>query len=161
MDKRFSEQAQAVLDIANEASRKMKMGYVGSEHILLGLCQVVEGVASNILYSYGVTYKIIFEEMSSEILMNAQSVMATQSPNKKPEFTTRTLEILDNAVMIAHRHELEKAGTEHILLAIIADEESQAHALMDLLGVEFKKMCKDILKLSGRDIGEYKEFVKI
>ena len=160
MDNRFSEQAEAVLDIANEAARKMKMGYVGSEHLLLGLCQVVEGVASNVLYSYGVTYKIILEEMSGDVILGSQSVLAMQSPNKKPEFTSRTKNILNNAVNIAKRHELEKAGTEHILLAMIIDEECQAHAIMDMLGVEFKKMCKDILKLSGRDTAEYKEFVK-
>lgn len=160
MDRKFSTQAQDVLNIAKESASKMKMGYTGSEHILLGLCQVVEGIASNVLYNYGVTYKNVFDEISGEILLNSQSVMAIEGIKKNPEFTSRTEEILNNACVIAKRHGLDFAGTEHILLAIIADEECQAHTLMGMLGVEYKKMCRDILKLCGRDVNEYREFIR-
>lgn len=160
MDRQFTIQAQEVLKIAKETAGKMKMGYVGSEHILLGLCQVVEGVASNVLYNFGVTYKVILEEISGDVILGSQSVMAISDKKKNPEFSVRSNNILDNAMLIAKRHGIEAAGTEHILLSIIVDEECQAHSLLDLLGVEFKRMCKDILKLCGRDVNEYKEFVR-
>lgn len=160
MDRKFTVQAQDVLDVAKESASKMKMGYIGSEHVLLGLCQVVEGIGSNVLYNFGVTYKVILEEISGDVILSSQTVLAEEGIKKNLEYTLRTDDLLNNAYMIAKRHGLESAGTEHILLAMIVDEECQAHALMDLLGVDFKKMCRDILKSCGRDINEYREFIR-
>lgn len=160
MDRRFTKQAIEVIETAKESALKMKIGYVGSEHILLGLCQVVEGVASNVLYNYGITYKVVFDIMSSDVILHSGSVMSMMSKKNIPELSSRANELLERAIVIASRHGLEKAGTEHILLAIIADEECQSHMIMAIQGVEFKKMCRDILKLCGRDLSETREFIK-
>ena len=144
-DRRFTRQALEVIETQKNRLLKTKMGYVGWI-FFLGLGQVVEGVASNV-YKYGVTYKVVFDIMSSDVILHSGSVMSMMGKKKAPELTSRVEALLEQAIMIAKRQGLEKAGTEQILLAIIADEECQSHMIMVIRGVELKKMCRDILKL--------------
>ena len=155
----FTKQSETALSIALETAKKMKMGYIGSEHILLGLCQAADGLASNVLYNHGVRSEVILEEISADVILGSQSILAL-SGKKNPEYTSKCESILENASLIANKHRMEQIGTEHILLAIILDGECQAYTIMQLLGVNFKKVCREILKLCGRDPSEYRDYVK-
>lgn len=160
MDRKFTAQAEEALRFAKETAAKLKMGYIGSENILLGLCRVTEGVATNVLYNYEVNYNVVVDEVCGDVTLGSQSVLAMEKGRKKTEYTTRAEEILNNSMRIAKKFGMDEAGTEQILLAIIADTECYAHAILDTVGVDFKKMCKEILRLCGRDVAEYKDFIR-
>jgi len=160
MEYNFTPQAEKALNQAKTNAKKMASGYIGTEHILIGICQVVEGLAHNVLMGYNITAEIIINEIS-EALSVGRSIVGVEPPKKNnPQISTRAKDIVDNAVAIARRQGFNETGTEQILLSLISDMECQAYLLLNTIGVDFKNLCKEILKLCGRDPGEYKEFVK-
>ncbi|MBE5959610.1 MAG: ATP-dependent Clp protease ATP-binding subunit [Lachnospiraceae bacterium] len=159
MERKYTEQAKDVMLHAKEAAIKMKIGFIGSEHILLGLCQVVDSVAYNVLGNHGVVYKTIMEEISGDTLLG-DVAKAGYGKKNEPELTYRSNSILEDASLIAKRQGFELIGTEQILLAIIADEESQGYQILRHLDVDIKRMCKEILRLMGRDKSEVREFIR-
>ena len=159
MERKYTEQAKDVMLHAKEAAIKMKIGFIGSEHILLGLCQVVDSVAYNVLGNHGVVYKTIMEEISGDTLLGYVA-KAGYGKKNEPELTYRSNSILEDASLIAKRQGFELIGTEQILLAIIADEESQGYQILRHLDVDIKRMCKEILRLMGRDKSEVREFIR-
>ncbi|MCR5835394.1 MAG: ATP-dependent Clp protease ATP-binding subunit [Lachnospiraceae bacterium] len=160
MDNRYTQQANDVLEYAKEAAIKMKIGFIGSEHILLGLCKVVDSVAFNVLGNHGIIYKVVAEEISGDTILGDISKNMHEKRKNNPEFTYRSNSILEDAILIAKRQGFEKVGTEQILLSIIADEECQAHQIISHLNVDIKRMCKEILRLMGRDKSEIREFIR-
>lgn len=152
MQSRFTKKAQEALDHAAEAAVMLGHSYIGSEHLLIGLLQAEDSLASTVL---------INNEVTDEKIINlVYQLIAPEGPVgvKEPAgYTPRVRRILENAAKEAIRFKSDLIGTEHILIAIIKESESVAARLLNTIGVGIKKLYVDLLIAMGEDANTYKE----
>ncbi len=155
---KFTKQTIEAIGYAKEAAINLGMSYIGTEHILAGLAKVTDGVAANILYNYNLVYDDIIKAIEDD--MGIKSQIRTKGRNRNIPPTSRAHMLLGRAEVEASKQGLPQIGTEHILLAIIADAECEAYCILASFGISMKKICVDILKLTNRDTSEIKQYIK-
>ncbi len=117
---RFTQKAQNVLNRSLSLAREMGHTYIGSEHILLGLIGEEESVGARILLENGVT----FEKIKTAV--ESFAGVGTESNVTAADMTPRTKHIIEASAKEAIRFSQNYIGTEHILLALIAESDSVA-----------------------------------
>lgn len=126
MFERFTPEARNVVVLAQEESRTLRHGHIGTEHLLLGLLGEPEGVAGRVLGSFGITAERMRAEVV-EVLGYGEESTAGQIP-----FTPRakkTLELsLREALNLGHNH----IGPEHLLLGLLREHGGVATLLFEL-----------------------------
>lgn len=155
MPMQYTEKAQRALDLAFKTSRELKHGYVGSEHILLGLLREGTGVAPKVLFANGVEEDQLIELIEQLIAPNQAVAVA-----ERDGFTPRAQDILEGGRQEAVRLKSNGIGTEHLLLAIIKDPVSVAARLLTTVGVNLQKMYVEILLSIGEDPSKYAEEIQ-
>lgn len=159
-DKKYTKQTLQALEYAKDIAVYFEADYIETEHLLGGLAKVTDGVAANILYNYELEAHDIIRAIGEDI--TEQDILKTKrriSINNL-KFTSRSQGVLDRAKLEAGRMGVNEVGTEHILLAIIADPECQANRMLTSFGLSLKNLCIDILKLTDRDPNEFRAYVK-
>ncbi|MBQ6887260.1 MAG: ATP-dependent Clp protease ATP-binding subunit [Lachnospiraceae bacterium] len=152
MQSQFTGKAKAALMLAEKAARNMRQGYVGTEHILLGLLREQTGVAARVLLENGVD--------EAQVLEMIRDLIATEagiSLKERDGYSPRAIKILEEAHKQAERFGAELTGTEHILLALIKEGENVAVRLLNTSGISTQKIYVDLLIAIGEDGGLYKE----
>lgn len=152
MQSRFTKKAQEALNHATEAATVLGHSYIGSEHILIGLIQTEDCLASAVLQSFDVTDEKIINLVYQ--LIAPESAVGMKEPSG---YTPRLRRILENAAKEAIRFKSDLIGTEHILIAIIKESESVAARLLTTIGVNIKKLYIDILVAMGEDANNYRD----
>ncbi len=148
----YTQKAQRALELAAKTSKELKHGYVGSEHILLGLLREGTGVAAKVLLSNGVEDEKIIDLIEQLIAPDQPLLMA-----ERDSFTPRAEMILESAKTEADRMKALQVGTEHILIAIVKDSVSVAARLLTTVGVNLQKIFADIIQAIGEDVTQYAE----
>jgi ATP-dependent Clp protease ATP-binding subunit ClpC len=127
---RFTERARQVVVLAQEEARQLRHGYIGTEHVLLGLLREEEGVAALVLESLDVTLERARSAVVS-LVGQGNDVASGQIP-----FTPRGKKALEGALReslsLGHRY----IGTEHILLGLLRDPEAVAMRVLAELEVD-------------------------
>ena len=139
MFERFTERAKSTLMFAQKESQKLQHGYIGTEHILYGIASV-EGASSNILNEAGVTKELIHEMIEETLGRGNSMVMGTG----QIALTPRTKRLLDTSFKQARAIGQNYISPEHMLLAILDEEEGVAFAILQNLGVDIPKLRNDI-----------------
>lgn len=152
MQSQFTEKAEAALKLAEKSARQLKQGYIGTEHILVGLIKEGTGVASKVLEDNGITLEKV-TNMITELIAFDSGVAIQEREGYSP----RALKILEEAHKQAARFGQNKTGTEHILLALIKEGENVAVRLINTLNVAPQKLYVDVLVAIGADPNLYKE----
>ncbi len=153
MADRFTKAAQTARDLAIQAAQDMGQGYVGSEHLLLGLLQEGTGVAAQVLSSNGVREEKITEVMDQ--LIRPSSSVAVEDEQM---YSPMAKAILQNSYREAVKYKAGQIGTEHILLAIIKEANCLACKILITLGVPISKMYVELLTTMGVDVNsDYQE----
>ena len=140
----YTELARNVIKLARQASRACHHSYIGSEHLLIGLLREQAGTAAAVLKEFGVDEKRTLELIDELIAMGGQVAVADH-----PGFTPRAEGILEDAVALTGDTELELAGTEHILLAILKDTDCVASRLLHTMQVNHGAMYRRLLEIMG------------
>ncbi len=156
---RFTRQTVEAMGYAKDTAIALGMDYIGTEHVLAGLAKVTDGVAANILYNYNLLYADIVGAIEEDMDID-RSTKVKSRKKLNPQPTSRAHKIMERAEMEASKQNLKQIGTEHLLLAIISDPDCQAHCILLSFGINIKKICADILKLTNRDLSEVKQYVK-
>lgn len=125
----FTQKANRALNLAIESAQDMGHNYVGTEHILLGLINEGTGVAAAALEQCGVTGDALRDKISST---DGVGMKTTLTPD---DFTPRTKRVLKAAMLASARMGNNYVGTEHLLLAVIAESDSYAVSFLHELGV--------------------------
>ena len=125
----FTQKANRALNLAIESAQDMGHNYVGTEHILLGLLSEGTGVAAAALEQCGVTGDALRDKISST---DGVGMKTTLTPD---DFTPRTKRVLKAAMLASARMGNNYVGTEHLLLAVIAESDSYAVSFLHELGV--------------------------
>lgn len=142
MQGKFTNKAQEVLKRAKEAALKLGNKYVGTEHILLGLTLVSDSVAAKALESQGVTYHQVMDKI--------QSMTGGTSAYYIPaDFTPRAKRVVESSVQEAFRMGTGYVGTEHILIAIIRENDNIAVRIMVSLDLNLQRLYDDIMNMLG------------
>lgn len=152
MQSRFTKKAQEALDHAAESAVMLGHSYIGSEHLLIGLLQAEDSLASTVLANNEVTDEKIINLVYQ--LIAPEGAVGMKEP---AGYTPRVRRILENAAKEAIRFKSDLIGTEHILIAIIKESESVAARLLNTIGVGIKKLYVDLLIAMGEDANTYKE----
>ena len=155
---RFTRQTIEAIGYAKDVAIDLGMDYIGTEHILAGIAKVTDGVAANILYNYNLMYKDIINAIEDDMGIKSRVRSKTRAKNIMP--SNRAHVLLGRAAEEAASQGIPQIGTEHILLAILADPDCEAHCILASFGINLKKVCVDILNLTNRDSNEVKNYIK-
>ena len=143
MKYKFTNSAQRALEIANDLAAKLGHTYIGTEHILYGLVEEQNGVASKVLENQGVTSNEVLREIEELIGVSQDGTIADIGAIG---FTPRTKRVIENAFLEARRLNSEYIGTEHILVGIMREGDSVAVRIMMDLNVNPQKLYSEIVK---------------
>ena len=152
MQSQFTDKAQNALAQAGRCARSLKQGYIGTEHILVGLLKEETGVAAKVLMDNGVEIDQVME-MIRDLIAFENGVAVKDREGYSP----RAARILEEAHRQAARFGQKQTGTEHLLLALIKEGENVAVRLLNTLGANVQKIYVDTLIAIGQDGNLYKE----
>ena len=139
--KGFTDKANKALNLAIESAERFGHDYIGSEHILIGLCKEGSGVAYTALHDAGVTAEKL------ESMMQREDRIVSLNPN---DFTPRSKRVMQLAVSYSARTGSGYVGTEHLLIALLSDRDSYAIRYLAELGVT-PQMIADRMSANLRD----------
>ena len=143
---RFTARAEKALEIANDLALELGHNYIGTEHILYGLCKEGTGVASKVLENQNITDEDVLREI--EMLIGVGEPL---SENDSLGFTPRSKRIIENSFVEARKLGSEFIGTEHLLIGIMREGDSVAVRIMMDLGVDPRKLYNEIVKVINED----------
>jgi ATP-dependent Clp protease ATP-binding subunit ClpA len=139
MFERFTDQARRVVVLAQEEARNLGHGYIGTEHILLGLLSEGEGLAAQALGALEITLDAARAQVSEII------GAGTGQPAGHIPFTPRTKKVLELSLREAQRLGDSYIGTEHILLGLAREGEGVGVQVLDRLGAGKDRVLAQIL----------------
>ena len=139
----FSAKANAVIEEAVSAAAELGHGYVGTEHLLLGLCRVDDTVAKYALDKSGITADAVEEQIVEDIGRGIKGNVSVQ------DMTPRTKRVLQNAVNEAYSMGGKIVGTEHLLISVLRESDSKAMDIILSEGAEPNEIVADMLEKMG------------
>jgi len=142
----FTEKARLAINNAQEIASKMGSSFVGTEHLLLGLVAVTDGIAAKILEMQKISAADIERQILAAMDGQSPSPVATDGPTT---FTPRTKRVLEISQQEALRLKTNYIGTEHLLLALLRETESFACNILVSLGLNISKVFADIMQMLG------------
>ena len=137
-ENKFTPRAEESLRLAQEAAQDLGHGYVGCEHLLLGLLREEEGIAHRVLSEYGLT-----DEMITGILQRSVGQgSAGEAPSQG--LTPRAKSVIELAVGESHRMGAGYIGTEHLLMGLLREGSNMAVRILRTVGVDPRKMYASV-----------------
>ena len=149
---RYTPQAKEALSLAVGMAESLNHGYVGTEHLLIGLLQEGTGVAAMVLEENGVEESNVVELVSQLISPNTSVQMAENAA-----YTPRARRVIENSYREAVRFKAAQIGTEHILIAILREGDCVASRLLNTMGISVQKLYIDLLAAMGEDAPSIKD----
>ena len=151
MFERFTGRARQVVALAGEEARILNHGWIGTEHILLGLIHEGDGLAARSLVSLGISLDAVRQQVE-EIIGRGQ-----QAPSGHIPFTPRAKKVLElslrESLQLGHNY----IGTEHILLGLLREGDGVAAQVLVRLGADLNRVLGQVILLlhgyQGQDVG--------
>ena len=140
-NKNFTPRARKVIELARAEARRFNHNYVGTEHILLGLIKLGEGVAVNVLGRMGLDLKTVRAAVEKQV---GEGPEEAKSPESIP-LTPRVNKVFAHAATEARNLGHAYVGTEHILLGLLKEGEGVAARVLQQLEVDLERCRKEIL----------------
>ena len=140
----FTQKASNALVHAEKAAKQFMAGYIGTEHILLGLIRERTGVAAMVLKDNHVD-----ETRLSELIQEAIVPQGNLLLRDRKDYSVKAAKVLEDSKVYADRSNAKAAGTEHILMALIRETESVAVRLLAAMGINPGKIYMELLHLIG------------
>ena len=142
MMQRFTDDAQRVLSFAQEAALELGHDYVGTEHVLIGLTKVKNGVAAKALEELGIVTEDIFEAVEDQVGRGNKKATSIY-------MTPRVKHVLELAVQVANRMNHNYVGTEHILLGLLSDGGGVAVGILRAMNIRTDDIVEAIRHILG------------
>lgn len=138
---KFTNRAKQVIKLAKREAQKLNHNYLGTEHVLLGLLKLGQGIAVNVLKNLGVDYETILAEV--ELIVGYGPEIQVYGD---PALTSKVKKVFEysneEALSLNHNY----VGTEHLLLALIRLQDGIAAQILENLNINLKEVRKEILK---------------
>jgi hypothetical protein len=141
MFERFTDRARRVVVLAQEEARLLNHGYIGTEHLLLGLIREDQGIAAKALTALDIELEVVRSRVREMIGEGSQEI-AGHIP-----FTPRAKRVLElslrEALQLGHNY----IGTEHILLGLVREGEGVAAQVLVELGADLNRVRQQVIGL--------------
>lgn len=136
---KFTKSAQRAIYMAQEAAKSLKHSQAGTEHILMGLSTVEDGIVAEILDDYGINYSDI-----QNIVIN---MIGTGTSSEFVGFTPRSKKVFELSIQEARNLNQNYVGTEHLLLGLIREGEGVAAMILkNMIGMSLESFAEEIIK---------------
>ncbi len=149
---RFTEKARNAIELAADAAEELGHNYVGTEHLLLGLLQEGTGTAARVLKECGVREDRVIELISHLINGNQPVGLAGQNT-----YTPSARRVIEGSYREAVRFKAPQIGTEHILIAMIRENDCVATRLLNTMGISIQRIYVDLMAAMGEDAAAGRE----
>ena len=133
-----------MLDLAQEEAQRFNHNYIGTEHLLLGLVRLDEGVSATVFKNLGVELNKVRSAVEFIIGRGDRTVRGD------PGLTPRAQKVIDLAIDEARRLDQDMAGPEHILLGLVREGEGIAAGVLESLGINLERVRRETLRAMGR-----------
>ena len=143
---RFTQKARDAIRLAVETAQELEHGYVGTEHLLLGLIKEGTGLAAVVLEQFDVTEERVLELMERLITPPSPTRVAGQ-----PEYTPGARAVMQASYEEAVFFRAPLIGTEHLLIAMIKDGKCTASRLLNTMNVNIQKLYIELMGAMGDD----------
>src|SRR5206468_1957086 len=137
----FTPRAQQVLALARKEADRFNHNYVGTEHLLLGLIKLGQGVAVNVLLKMGLDLETVRMEVEKQVGSGPETKIVGNVP-----YTPRVKKVLALAGKEAKALNHSYVGTEHILLGLLREGEGVAARVLKSLELDIERTRNEILK---------------
>jgi hypothetical protein len=138
---RFTDRARRVLVLAQEEARLLNHGFIGTEHILLGLIHEGDGVAARALRELDISLTAVREKVEETIGLPGTA------PSGSPPFTPRAKKVLELALREALQLGHSYIGTEHLLLGVVREGQGVAAQALVSLGADLPRVRQEVVEL--------------
>ena len=139
-ENQFTPRAEEALRLAQEAAEEMGHGYVGCEHILLGLMREEDGIAHRVMQEYGMTEDMICTVLERSVGKGLSGAAPSQG------LTPRAKSAVELAVSEAMRMGAACIGTEHLLMGLLREGSNMAIRVLETVGIDPKKMYSSVVQ---------------
>ncbi len=137
----FTPRAQQVLALSRKEADRFNHNYVGTEHLLLGLIKLGQGVAVNVLQKMGLDLETVRQEVEKQVGSGQENKMSGNIP-----YTPRVKKVLALAGKEAKALQHSYVGTEHILLGLLREGEGVAAQVLKNLEIDLDRTRNEVLK---------------
>ena len=155
MQENYTQSALAAIRLAKLAAKSCGHGYVGSEHLLIGLIREEQGTAGALLREHQVE-----EEKIRELIDRLVALDTDTASVSREGWTPRAAALLRDSAFLTELLADTQTGTEHILLAILRDVDCVAVRLLHTLGVSLQKLYAELTTVMGIPEEKSRELVK-
>lgn len=138
---KFTNRAKQVIKLAKREAQRLNHNYLGTEHVLLGLMKLGQGIAVNVLKNLNIEYDTLLAEV--ELIVGYGPEIQVYGD---PALTSKVKKVFEyaNEEALALNHNY--VGTEHLLLALIRLQDGVAAQILENLNVNLKAVRKEVLK---------------
>ncbi len=150
MQRHYTKSALNVLNNTAKEAEALGHNYIGTEHLLLALIHT-KGVAGEVLRENRVDYEKIADLIEENLAMDGSVALV-----QKAQQTPRMKRVVENALSEAERLGAAGAGTEHLLIALLKEQDCIALHLLHAIGVNVQKLYIDTLTATGQDMASAK-----
>jgi len=152
MFERFTDRARRVVVLAQEEARLLEHGYIGTEHLLLGLIHEGEGVAAKTLESMGISLDAVRQQV--EVIIGR----GQHAPSGHIPFTPRAKRVLELSQRESDQLGHHSIGTEHILLGLVREGDGVAAQVLVKLGADLHRLRQQVVQvLQGSAVESVRE----
>ena len=146
MSNQYTKAAEASIQAAAKAAKRMKHDCIGSEHLLLGILEEAENVAAKVLESHGIQ-----KERIETLIENSIAGNGTVATKSQYQYTVMYHKVMEQSKAEAVRTHSALIGTEHFMLAMIRTPECIAMKVLSSIGIDIQKLYVDIRVAMGVD----------
>jgi ATP-dependent Clp protease ATP-binding subunit ClpC len=138
---KFTNRAKQVIKLAKKEAQRMNHNYLGTEHLLLGLLKLGQGIAVNVLHNFNLTYEIARTEVE-----NIVGIGTEIQPYTEPALTGKVKKVFEYSNEEATNLNHNYVGTEHLLLALLRQTDGVAAQVLQNMNIDLKEVRKEVLK---------------
>ncbi|MDP1608404.1 MAG: ATP-dependent Clp protease ATP-binding subunit [Chlamydiales bacterium] len=138
---KFTNRAKQVIKLAKKEAQRLNHNYLGTEHVLLGLLKLGQGIAVNVLRNLNLDYEIIRAEVERIVGFGPEIQVYGD-----PALTGKVKKVFEYANEEANNLNHNYVGTEHLLLALLRQTDGVAAQVLENLNVNLKEIRKEVLK---------------
>jgi ATP-dependent Clp protease ATP-binding subunit ClpC len=139
MNEMLTEKARRAIEYARDEAARLKHDYIGTEHLLLGLIRLGEGRAVEILINIGIELNELRQAIEDVVQSSGGTVTMGQLP-----LTARAKKSLEISGQEARALRSKEIDTEHLLLALLRDEEGVATQVLSMYDVDYKEAYEEL-----------------
>ena len=141
MEIKFTPQAQMSIEYAEQIMTGFRHGYLGTEHLLVGLIHTPNSVAKNALEAFGITEEDLLDKIKDIIGLGGSALVVAK------DFTPRVKRIFELSGQLARQIGSDSIGTEFLLIAILKEKNCIAVKLLESLGVNSSKLLSVLMEM--------------